>query len=215
MVKTGGKNILFDPFIKPNPLAKDVDVDSIQPDVIMVSHAHGDHVADLVEIANRSGALVVCSFEIHEWLAKQDIQHTIPMNIGGTVNLGFAKSKMVSAVHSSTFPDGSAGGSPAGFVVYNEEDCFYYAGDTALHFDMQLIASDFKLGFALLPIGDHFTMGIEDAIRAAEFVRCDDIIGMHYNTFPPIEIDQQRAKNSFEENGLRLHLLNINETIEF
>lgn len=213
-MQTGGKNILFDPFIKPNPLAADVDISSISAEVIMVSHAHGDHMADLVELAQQTEALVLCSFEVQEWLATKGIQHTIPMNIGGTVDLGFAKAKMVSAVHSSTFPDGSAGGSPAGFVVYNQDDCFYYAGDTALHLDMQLIALDFKLGFAMLPIGDHFTMGVEDAIRAAEFIRCDEIIGMHFNTFPPIEIDTESAKDRFAQDGLNLHLMNINESLE-
>lgn len=214
-VKTGGKNILFDPFITPNPLAEGVNVSTIEPDVILVSHAHGDHIADLVSIAKQSKALVVCMFEIHEWLHKQGIENTIPMNIGGTVDIGFAKVKMVNAVHSSTFPDGTPGGNPAGFVVYNEEDCFYYAGDTALSLDMKLIASDFKLGFALLPIGDHFTMGVDDAIRAAEFIRCDDIIGMHYNTFPPITIDPQLAISAFASNGINLHLMNINDTIQF
>ncbi|MBR9859502.1 metal-dependent hydrolase [bacterium] len=213
-VKTGGKNILFDPFITPNPKASDVNVDSISPDVILVSHGHGDHVADLVQIAKKSNALVVCVYEIQEWLKTKGVENVIGMNIGGTVDLGFAKAKMVNAIHTSTMPDGTAAGVPAGFVVYNDEDCFYYAGDTALTMDMKLIADDFKLGFAFLPIGDHFTMGIRDAIRASEFIRCDDIIGMHFNTFPPIEIDNAEAQNEFEENGLNLHLMEINQTIE-
>lgn len=214
MVKTGGKNILFDPFITPNPLAADVNVSTIKPDIILVTHAHGDHIADLITIANQSQAVVVSSYEIVEWLNGQGYNHTIPMNIGGTVDLGTLKAKMVTAVHSSTFPDGKAGGSPAGFVVYSDEDCFYYAGDTALTLDMQLIPYDFKLGFAFLPIGDNFTMGVDDAIRAAEFIRCDEVIGMHYNTFPPIQINGPEAINAFEENGLNLNLMNINQTIE-
>ena len=213
-MNTGGKNILFDPFISPNPLATDVDINAINPDVILVSHGHGDHVADLVQIAKRSGALVVSTFEIHTWLNKQGVENAIGMNIGGTIDLGFAYAKMVKAVHTSTMPDGSDGGSPAGFVVYNDEDCFYYAGDTALHYDMKLIADDFKLGFAFLPIGDHYTMGIRDAIRASEFVRSDEVIGMHFNTFPPITINNEEAISEFEENGIHLNLMNINQSLE-
>lgn len=214
MVKTGGKNILFDPFITPNPLAQEIEVAEIKPDVILVTHAHGDHIADLISIAQQSKAVVVSSYEIAEWVNQQGYENTIPMNIGGTVDLGAFKAKMVNAVHSSTFPDGRAGGNPAGFVVYNDEDCFYYAGDTALHMDMQLIAADFKLGFAFLPIGDHFTMGVDDAVRAAEFIRCDEVIGMHYNTFPPIEINKDMAIAAFEANGLNLNLMNINQSME-
>ena len=114
MVETGGKNILFDPFISPNPLAKDVNISTLKPDVILVSHAHGDHIADLIAIAKDSGALVVCIYEIQEWVKSKGIDNTIAMNIGGTVNLGFAQVKMVSAVHSSSFPDGTYGGTPAG-----------------------------------------------------------------------------------------------------
>lgn len=214
MVQTGGKNILFDPFITPNPLAADINVSTLKPDVILVSHAHGDHIADLIEVAKSSNALVLCIYELHEWVKAQGVVNTIGMNIGGTVDIGFAKVKMVRAVHSSSLPDGSNAGDPAGFVVYNDEDCFYYAGDTALHYDMKLIASDFKLGFAILPIGDHYTMGVYDAVRAAEFIRCDEIIGMHYNTFPPIEIDTEEAIEIFESNGLNLYLMNINQKIE-
>ncbi len=214
MVQTGGKNILFDPFITPNPLAADINVSTLKPDVILVSHAHGDHIADLIEVAKSSNALVLCIYELHEWVKAQGVVNTIGMNIGGTVDIGFAKVKMVRAVHSSSLPDGSNAGDPAGFVVYNDEDCFYYAGDTALHSDMKLIASDFKLGFAILPIGDHYTMGVYDAVRAAEFIRCDEIIGMHYNTFPPIEIDTEEAIEIFESNGLNLYLMNINQKIE-
>lgn len=214
MVNTGGKNILFDPFITPNPHASAVNVSTLKPDLILVSHAHGDHIADLVSIALQSKALVVCTFEIFQWLATQGVDNCIAMNIGGTVELEFAFVKMVNAIHSSSFPDGTYGGSAAGFVVYNDEDCFYYAGDTALTEDMKLIAADFKPGFAFLPVGDHYTMGMYDAVRAAEYIRCDEIIGMHFNTFPPITIDTDEAIDVFEGNGLNLHLMNINQTIE-
>lgn len=214
MVKTGGKNILFDPFITPNPLASHVDIRTVIPHVILVSHAHNDHVADLVEIAKYSKALVVCSFEIHEWLHNKGVENTIPMNIGGTVDVGFAKIKMVNAIHSSTFADGSPGGNPAGFVVFNQEECFYYAGDTGLTYDMKLIAEEFELDFAFLPIGDHFTMGVTDALKAAKFVNTKKVIGMHYNTFPPIEINTEHAVETFKREDIMLHLLNIEDTIE-
>lgn len=213
-VNTGGKNILFDPFISNNPAANIVNIDGIQPDCILLSHGHGDHIGDTIEIYKKTKCKIIAIYEIAEWLTKQGVENIIGMNIGGTIDLGFAKIKMTKAVHSNSLPDGTYAGEAAGFVVFNEEDCFYYAGDTALTLDMQLIAQDFKLGFAFLPIGDHFTMGIHDSVKAADLIRCDDIIGMHFDTFPPIAINHQNAIHAFDEQGLNLYLMNINETIE-
>lgn len=213
-VTTAGKSILFDPFVSGNPAANIVNLDSLTPHCILLSHGHGDHIGDTIEIYKRTKCQIVAIYEIAEWLAKQGVENVIGMNIGGTVDLGFTKVKMVSAVHSNSLPDGSYAGEAAGFVVYNDEDCFYYAGDTSLTMDMQLIAQDFKLGFAFLPVGDHYTMGISDAVRAADFIRCDDIIGMHFDTFPPIAIDHEKAIQEFDAQGVNLYLLNINETIE-
>ena len=153
-----GTNILFDPFISPNEMAKNVDVNSINPDYILVSHGHFDHVADLVKIAKQSGSKVICNYEIYVWLGKQGVENAHPMNHGGAVQLPFGKVKFVNAVHSSGLDDGTYLGNPGGFVLDLGDSCVYYAGDTALTMDMQLIARQFNVDWALLPIGDNFTM---------------------------------------------------------
>src|SRR5687768_9954571 len=158
-VEIGGKHLLFDPFITYNDLAKDIiDVDEIPADFILLSHGHADHIADCANIATRTGAKVICNWEIHEWLNKQGIANTHPMNTGGKWNFGTFTVKCVTAHHSSGLPDGSYGGNPFGFIVYTEEGNFYYSGDTALTLDMQLIPGWAGLNFAVLPIGDNFTM---------------------------------------------------------
>ncbi len=191
-----------------------VDVSTIKPDVICISHGHGDHVADVVQIAKQSNAQVVAAYEVTEWLSKKGINNSVPMNIGGTVNLGFCKIKMVKAEHSSSFPDGTYAGLAVGFVISNVEYCLYYAGDTALTLDMQLIPLEYKLDLAILPVGDNFTMGISDAAKAAKLVSCSKVIGMHFDTFPPIEIDHKVAVDYFAKEDLNLILPLINQTIE-
>ena len=213
-VKVGGKNILFDPFISPNPHASMVDVSTIQPDVMLISHGHGDHISDAVAIAKQSKCIVIAAYEVTEWLAAQGVENCFPMNTGGTIHLDFCKVKMVRAEHSSSFPDGSYAGDAVGFIVHTNTTCFYYAGDTALTLDMQLIPIEFKLDFAFLPIGDNFTMGVDDACRSAKLIDCNEIIGMHFDTFLPIEIDHKQAKKTFSENNIHLTLPIINQTIE-
>ncbi|MBS1782008.1 MAG: metal-dependent hydrolase [Bacteroidetes bacterium] len=213
LVEISGKKLLFDPFITGNPQAKDISADSIEADYILVSHGHGDHVADLVSIAKRTGALVLGAFEITEWLAKQGVTHTHPLNFGGRKQLDFGIVKFVHAMHSSVLPDGTYGGNPGGFVITSQEGNFYYSGDTSLMLDMQLIPRYAKLNFAILPVGDNFTMGIDDAVIAAEFIQCSKIIGVHFDTFPYIEINHDEARNKFTSAGLNLTLPNIGETI--
>src|SRR6476620_4846145 len=182
-VAIAGKTLLFDPFITYNDLANTiVEVDKLPADFILVSHGHQDHIADCVRIAGRTGAKVICNWEIHEWLNKQGIVNTHPMNTGGKWNFGEFEVKCVTAHHSSGLPDGSYGGNPMGFSIYSIEGNFYFAGDTALTLDMQLIPRWAKLNFAVLPIGDNFTMGYEDAVRAARMIDCKNIIGVHYDT---------------------------------
>lgn len=213
-VETQGKKLLFDPFITPNDLAKDIDVKKINPDFILVSHGHEDHVADLVDIAKRSEAKVICIWEIATWLGNQGLKNNHPMNIGGQWTFDFGKVKCVNAVHSSTFPDGSSAGSAMGFVIWNEEGCFYFAGDTALTMDMKLIPMTCpKLDFAILPIGDNFTMGIHDAALASDFIECDKIVGCHFDTFGFIEIDHKAAQKVFEDRRKALILPNIGESL--
>jgi len=211
-IETGGKKLLFDPFISPNPAAKDIDIDSLKPDYILISHGHGDHVADLIHIQKNSGAVVICIAEIANWLGKHGINNAHGMNIGGGFNFDFGRVKMVNAIHSSTLPDGTPGGNPAGFVLYAEGKTIYYAGDTALTYDMKLLADE-NLDWAILPIGDNYTMGVDDAIKASAFIDCKNVIGMHYDTFPVIKIDKEEALEKFTKAGLNLKLLNIGESI--
>lgn len=194
-------------------MAKKIDAHKVPADYILISHGHEDHIADAVEIAKRTNAKVICTYEIYVWLGKQGVTNIHPMNIGGKVKLDFGNVKCVSAIHSSSLPDGTYGGNPMGFVVESNEGSFYYAGDTALTYDMKLIGEYRNIDFAFLPIGDNFTMGIDNAIIATEFIKCEKIIGMHYDTFGFIKIDHAEAKNKFKRNGKELILLQIGETI--
>lgn len=214
-IEVNGKNLLFDPFITPNELAKSVDVNSVPADYILISHGHSDHVADAVSIAKRTGATVVAAYEITEWAGKQGVKNVHPMNTGGKWQFDFGYVKCVVAVHSSSFPDGSYAGNPMGFIIESTAGNFYFAGDTALTYDMKLIG-EYRSGldFALLPIGGNFTMGVDNAIVASEFIKCDKIIGMHYDTFGYIKIDHEEAKKKFQRAGLSLTLMEIGQTIE-
>ncbi|MEI6278192.1 MAG: metal-dependent hydrolase [Verrucomicrobiae bacterium] len=214
LVESGGHRLLFDPFITPNPMAKDVDISRISADAILLSHGHVDHLADAVALAEQTGATVVCNWEISEWLARQGVSNLAAMNHGGAGRFSFGRVKMTGAIHSSTLPDGTSGGNPGGYVVEFAEGAFYYSGDTALTMDMKLIPEEFSLRFAVLPIGDNFTMGAADAVRAAGFVGTNIVVGVHYNTFPPIEIVKEEAFETFSQAGLALLLPAIGETVE-
>lgn len=209
------RTLLFDPFITPNELAKSIDINKIPADYILVTHGHGDHVADVMSIAKRTGAMIISNYEVANWFAKQGATETHPLNHGGSVKLDFGSAKLVNAIHSSGLPDGSYGGNPGGFVVESSEGNFYFSGDTALTMDMKLIGESTKLKFAALCIGDNFTMGVDDALKAADFVRCDDILGVHFDTFPPIKIDHRAAMEKFSAKGKRLHLLKPGESHDF
>lgn len=211
-VEINGKNFLFDPFISDNPLAKDIDIQKIKADYILVSHGHSDHVADLITIAKNTGALVISNFEIIGWVEKQGYSNVHPMNLGSK-EFDFGKLHYVPAAHSSALPDGSYGGNPGGFVLKTTEGSFYYAGDTCLSMEMKLIPHYAKLDFAILPIGGNLTMDIDDAIAASDFIECNQIIGVHYDTFGFIVIDHQEAKEKFEAKGKKLILPEIGKQI--
>jgi L-ascorbate metabolism protein UlaG (beta-lactamase superfamily) len=213
-VKTGDKILLFDPFIKDNPLAKQIDISKIKADYIFISHGHEDHIADAISIAKRTEATVVSNFEIITWLEKKGIANVHPMNIGGHWIFDFGKVKCVNAVHSSSLPDGSYGGNPMGFLIETPEGNFYYSGDTALTYDMKLIGDYKSINFALMPVGGNFTMGIDNAILASDFINCEKIIGLHYDTYPIIKINHKEAVEKFMNAGKELMLLPIGNTIE-
>jgi len=215
LIETSGLRLLVDPAISINPLAKDqVDIDSINADFILLTHGHGDHVADVEAIANRTKATIVSNYEVASYYGEKGFKYH-PMNHGGRWNFDFGQLAMVNAVHSSVLPDGTYGGNPAGFVLMNDEATIYIAGDTAVTMDMQLIPRLYpKLDLAILPIGDNFTMGVNDAVVAAEMIQCSNIVGCHYDTFPYIEIDKSAAISTFRQADLNLTLLEISETFE-
>jgi L-ascorbate metabolism protein UlaG (beta-lactamase superfamily) len=191
-IDTGEHKLIVDPFLAPNnPLAR-VGADAIAADFILLTHGHGDHTADAAAIALQTGALVISNFEVVNWLQGQGAKQGHGMNLGGAYTFPFGRVKMTIAHHSSTMPDGSPGGNPGGFLIhFNEGADLYIAGDTALTYDMKFIGEAGGVDLAILPIGDNFTMGPEDAVLAAQFVQAKRVIPCHYNTFPPIQQDAQ------------------------
>ena len=212
-IEVAGKNIIVDPFISGNELAKNINIDELKADYILVTHAHQDHVLDVETIAKRTGATIVSNAEIADYYAEKGYK-SHPMNHGGSWKFDFGNVKYVSAIHSSAFPDGTYGGNPGGFVIESEHKNIYIAGDTALTFDMKLIPLRTKLDLAILPIGNNFTMDVEDAIIASDFVECDKVLGYHYDTFDYIKINHEDAKKKFFDKGKDLMLLEIGESLE-
>ncbi len=209
----GETYILVDPFITGNPKAAHIEMDSLKADYILVTHAHFDHTKDVEAIAKRTNAIIVSNFEIATHYQNKGF-NVHPMNHGGSWEFDFGRVKYVNAVHTSSFEDGTYGGQPGGFVIEGEHKNIYIAGDTALTYDMKLIPKQTKLDLAILPIGDNFTMGIEDAIIASDFVECDKILGYHFDTFGYIEINHDDAKRRFFEKDKDLMLLEIGASIE-
>ena len=212
LLEINSKKILFDPFISGNSLAKHIDLKEIKADYIFITHGHQDHVLDVEEIAKNNDSILVSNFEIISWFADKGLKGH-PMNHGGKFSFDFGTAKYVNAIHSSILPDGSYGGNPGGFVIWSEDKCIYIAGDTALTEDMKLIPKTCpKLDLAVLPIGDNFTMGYEDALIASEYINCKKVIGYHFNTFPPIQIDTQKAEMYFKSKGAILTIPEIGNT---
>ncbi|HMY83713.1 MAG TPA: metal-dependent hydrolase [Saprospiraceae bacterium] len=210
----GGKTIIIDPFIRENALADGkVDVGNLEADFILLTHGHGDHVADAEELSLRNGATIISNFEVANWFQDRGCT-TFGMNTGGKNDFGFGEVRMVKAVHSSSLPDGSYGGNPTGFLIHADGVTLYFAGDTALTKDMELIPSFYhKPDLAILPVGGCFTMDYEDALIASKLLQCDRVIGCHFNTFPPISIDTVVAEELFAKNGKELILPEINQVI--
>ena len=211
-----GRTVLVDPFITGNPVAS-VEAGTLHPDVILLTHAHADHVGDTVEIAKRTGATVIATAELAAWIGKQGVANVEAGNHGGTIAFEGGSSKFTPAWHTSSYATAEgdvAPGVPAGLVVRFGGKTIYVAGDTCLFGDMQLIADE-ELDVAILPIGDRFTMGPADAAKAAALLRAGIVIPCHFNTFPPIQQDAQAFKADVESRSAsRVTVLDIGGSIE-
>jgi len=193
---TKGTTILIDPFFTGNPLAP-VTAADVTPSFIIVTHAHGDHYGDTVELAKRTGATLIANFEIVNYAQKQGVEKAHPLHIGGGAAFPFGRVKLTIAFHGSSFPDGTYGGMPGGVLIETDGKRVYDAGDTALFSDMRLTGEG-GLDVAILPIGDNFTMGPEDAAAAAKLLSATTVIPQHYNTWPIIKQDADAFKRRVE-----------------
>jgi len=187
LLETDQARLLTDPFISDNPLAP-VQADQVQTDYILVSHGHGDHVGDTIPIAKRTHATVISNFEIQNWVVGQGVENVHPQHIGGGFDYPWGRVKLTIAQHGSALPDGSYGGNPCGFLFYIQGKKIYHACDTGLFYDMKLIGEE-GIDLAILPIGDNFTMGPDDALRAVKLIDPKQVIPIHYNTFDIIKQD--------------------------
>ena len=214
LIETDAHTLLVDPFITGNELASGkITLEELSPDFILLTHAHQDHVLDVEAIVARTGAMIISNYEIVSYYQQKGFEGH-PLNHGGARDFDFGWLKYVNAVHTSSFADGTYGGQPGGFLLRSGGKMLYLAGDTALHMDMKLLPMYGSLDMAVLPIGDNFTMGVEDAIQASKFVECDRVLGIHYNTFGYIVIDKEEAVKKFKEAGKTLLLPEIGESLE-
>ncbi|MDQ4100068.1 MAG: metal-dependent hydrolase [Chloroflexota bacterium] len=216
MLQADGQTVLVDPFLSDNPTAA-INADNVDANTILLTHAHNDHVGDTVAIAKRTGATVIATLELADWLSEQGVENAIAANHGGIVQFSGGSTKLVPAWHTSSYRTANgvvAIGAPAGHVVRFGGKTTYFAGDTCLFLDMQLIGDE-GLDVAVIPIGDHFTMGPADAIKAAKFLRAGIVIPCHYDTFPPIQQDADQFRSDVEESiSCLCHPLQSGESLD-
>ena len=213
-IRTGDQTVLVDPFVNDNPVAT-VSADDLEADFILVTHGHADHVADVASIANRTGATVIAPVEAATWFqSQQNVENTIQLNLGGGIQLPFGHARMTIAHHSSSMPDGSYGGNPAGYILTLAEGKVYFSGDTALFMEMELYGRQ-GVDLAILSMGDHFTMGPDDSVEAVKMLKPARVVPAHFNTWPPIEQDANawadKVSSSTEAQPV---VLDINGVIE-
>jgi len=213
LIETGNFTIAIDPFLEGNPMAKTKPED-IKADFIIVTHAHGDHLGDSVPMAKASGGTVISNFEIANYCGEQGV-NAHPLHIGGSREFDFGRVKLTPAWHGSAFPDGSYGGTPAGCLVTAAGKTIYHTGDTGLFMDMQLIGEMNDIDIMLVNIGDNFTMGIDDAVKAVEFVKPKLVIPMHYKTFDVIDVNPDEFSAKVKDKGFNVKILDVNGTHEF
>ena len=208
-IDTGKESLLFDPFLSGNSQAA-VSADKVECDYILLSHAHGDHFGDADKIASRTGACVIAIPEVISLFSK-NVSNFQPMNLGGSFKADFGKVKMVQAFHSC----GAPGGTPCGFIIqFNNGKTVYYSGDTALFGDMKLFGELFDIDYAVLPIGDNYTMGPDDALIAAKFLKAKCVIPVHYSTWPVIEQTPADFKEEAQKQGIAVKIVRPGESLE-
>jgi len=213
LVETGTARLLMEPFLTGNPSAP-VNAEDVNADFIFVSHCHGDHIGDTVAIAKRTGATVVSNYEIHNWLVAQGVPNAHALHIGGGFNFPWGRVKLTIAQHGSGLPDGSYGGNPCGFLLTIQGKRIYHACDTGLFYDMKLIGEE-GLDLAVLPIGDNYTMGPDDALRAVKLLEPRMVIPIHFNTFDVIRQDpHQWAERVEKETSAKVRVLEPGQYVE-
>lgn len=213
-IETNGTTLLFDPFFTDNPHT-DVTPDKLDPDVVLLTHAHFDHFADTQAFVEQGNPLVISCFEIVQYVQQNFNHENIhPLNEGGTLDFDWGTLSSVHARHTSSFPDGTYGGVPAGFILETEGRCIYDLGDTAPFAEMEWIGDMYDVDLALMPIGDVFTMGIDGAVDSADMIQPALTVPIHYDTFPPIKVDMDDFIEEMDDAGFDVRVLDAGETME-